>query len=344
MQRLACKPPRSALVLSPLAASLAGCEGQQSALSAAGPDAAAVALLGYIMFVGGAVIFAVVMGLLAYGIMAPPSWRAWRGQRFFIVGGGFGFPVITLGILLTYSFLLLRDEDRGEVGRSAGLSHGNPQLGIEVVGEQWWWRVRYLDEDGNLDFETANEIRMPTGRRVAFSLTSADVIHAFWVPSLGGKIDMIPGRTTTLTLQADREGVYRGQCAEFCGLQHAKMAFYVIAEAPDRFEQWLASQRRPPDEPVDPFLTRGLDVFLSSGCGACHTIRGTAADGRIGPDLTKVGSRHSLAAGTLPNNTGTLAGWISSSQHLKPGNFMPSFDVLTGPDLRALAAYLDSLK
>ena len=235
----------------PLALLLAGCEGQQSALSAAGPDAAAFALLGYIMFVGGAVIFVLVMGLLACAIMAPPDWRAWLGQRAFIVAGGFGFPVITLSVLLIYSLWLLRDLDRGEAGRTAGQAHGNPELRIEVVGEQWWWRVRYLDGDGNIDFETANEIRMPTGRRVAFSLTSADVVHAFWVPSLGGKIDMIPGRTTTLSLEADREGVYRGQCAEFCGLQHAKMAFYVIAEAPDRFDYWLASQRPPPDEPLD---------------------------------------------------------------------------------------------
>ena len=344
MQRLVSTPRRSAGMLMPLALLLAGCEGQQSALSAAGPDAAAYALLGYIMFAGGAAILALVVGLVAYAILAPPDRRAWLGQRAFIVAGGVGFPVVILSMLLIYGFWLVRDEDRGELGRSAGLSHGNPELRIEVVGVQWWWRVRYLDGDGNLDFETANEIRIPTGRRVAFSLTSADVIHAFWVPSLGRKIDMIPGRTTTLTLQADREGLYRGQCAEFCGLQHAKMAFYVIAEAPDRFDHWLASQRPPPDEPVDPFLRRGLEVFLSSGCRACHTIRGTPADGRIGPDLTKVGSRHSLAAGSLPNNTGTLAGWIASSQHLKPGNFMQSFDALAGPDLRALASYLDSLK
>lgn len=323
---------------------LAGCEGAQSALSVGGTDAGAYALLGQVMFAGGAAILVLVMALLGYAILARPERRGWLARRSAIVAGGIVFPVVTLTPLLIYGLWLTAEAGRGEAGRPLPQAGSDRALTIEVSAEQFWWRVRYLDRDGNTDFETANEIRIPTGRDATVSLTSADVIHSFWVPSLAGKIDAIPGRTTTLTLHAEREGLYRGQCAEYCGAQHARMALHVRAEAPRQFEDWIMAQRQPPGEPADPFLARGLDVFLSSGCGACHAIRGTEAQGRLGPDLTNVGSRPSLAAGTLPNNVGTMAGWIASAQHLKPGNRMPSFDNLAGPELRALAAYLESLK
>jgi cytochrome c oxidase subunit 2 len=296
------------------------------------------------MFAGAAVILLLVMGLTAYAIMAAPDARAWLARRRIIVAGGIVLPIVTLSALLVYGLWLTREAQWSEAGRTAGLGPGDGALDIEVVGEQFWWRVRYLDESGEIAFETANEIRFPTGRRVALSLTSADVIHSFWVPSLAGKIDMIPGRTTTLAFTADREGSFRGQCAEYCGAQHARMAFHAIAMPPEGFETWLAGQRQATPEPADPFLARGAEVFLSSGCGACHTIRGTAAAGTAGPDLSHVGGRTSIAAGTFPNNAGTIAGWIASSQHLKPGNHMPSYDALDGPDLRAVADYLESLE
>jgi cytochrome c oxidase subunit II len=330
-------------VLAALAVALAGCEGAQSALSTASPIAAAYAHIGIIMFAGATAILMLVMGLTAYAVMAAPERRAWLARRRTVVAGGIVFPIVTLSILLVYGFWLLAQAERSEAGRTAQNEAGEA-LRIEVVGEQFWWRVRYLDQAGEVAFETANVIRIPTGRRVALSLTSADVIHSFWVPSLAGKIDMIPGRTTTLTLTADRDGSFRGQCAEFCGAQHARMAFHTLAMAPQPFDAWMAEQRQPPPEPADEFLARGLEVFLSSGCGACHAIRGTAAAGTIGPDLTRIGSRPSIAAGTFPTNAGTIAGWIASSQHLKPGNRMPSFDALPGRDLRAVAAYLESLK
>jgi cytochrome c oxidase subunit II len=338
---------RPALVAA-LAIVLAGCAGEQSALSAGGPAAAAYARLGNIMYAGAAAILALVMGLTAFAILAPPERRAWLGRRRSIVAGGIVFPIVTLTALMIYGFGVMRDAGWSEAGRVArdigDINPGNGALHVEVVGEQFWWRVRYLDAAGEVEFETANEIAIPTGRPVTLRLTSADVIHSFWVPSLAGKIDMIPGRTTTLTLAADRAGTYRGQCAEFCGAQHARMAFHTVAMAPRDFDAWLDRQRQPPAPPSDPFLERGLEVFLSSGCGACHTVRGTEAAGTLGPDLTTMGSRPSVAAGTFPNNAGTIAGWIASSQHLKPGNLMPSFDALTGPDLRAVAAYLESLK
>jgi cytochrome c oxidase subunit 2 len=175
-------------------------------------------------------------------------------------------------------------------------------------------------------------------------LKTQDVIHSFWVPSLAGKLDMIPGHVNAYRFAATRPGVYRGQCAEYCGAQHALMAFYVVAMAREEFETWYADQVAPAPEPILPLLAKGKALFLENGCGACHTVRGTLADGKLGPDLTHVGSRLSLAAGTFPNNRGTLAGWIASAQHLKPDNLMPSFGNLQGEELRAIAAYMDSLK
>ena len=206
---------------------------------------------------------------------------------------------------------------------------------IEVIGEQWWWRVRYLDGAGRPEFETANEIRIPGGQPVLLELKSADVIHSFWVPALAGKLDMIPGRTNRLRLLAARAGEYRGQCAEYCGGPHAFMAFFVIAEEEPAFEAWAANQRAPAGQDSDLFLRQ---------CGACHTVRGTAAAGKLGPDLTHVGSRKTIGAALLPMNRGALAGWIASSQHLKPGNLMPSFQRLSGEELRGLASYLESLE
>jgi cytochrome c oxidase subunit 2 len=252
-----------------------------------------------------------------------------------VMWAGIFFPAVALTGLLGYGVWVTRASiaDPGEEG----------QLRIVVTGEQWWWRVHYPQVAGPA-IETANEIRIPLGRSVQFELRSADVIHSFWVPNLGGKVDMIPGRTTFLRLGADREGVFRGQCAEYCGGPHALMAFFVIAMPPDEFDRWFERESQPVAEPPNPFLQRGRDLFLSHGCGGCHAVRGTPADGIIGPDLTHIGSRVSLAAGILPNNQGTLAGWIADTQTVKPNNLMPSFNIFAGEDLRAVAAWLESLK
>jgi cytochrome c oxidase subunit 2 len=293
------------------------------------------------MFVGATLIFLAILALLIYVIFADPDRRAKLGWRRLIICGGVVFPLISLSALLIY----------GLVTADTIVERTEPAaLRIEVTGEQFWWRVHYLDEAGGTDAVTANEIHIPAGKPIDVYVKAADVIHSFWVPSLAGKIDMIPGRTNRLRLRVEQPGVWRGQCAEYCGAQHAKMAFHVIADSPPDFALWLARQRRPAPEPIDAFLERGRTLFLSKECGQedccadCHTIRGTAADGEHAPDLTHVGSRRWIAAGALPNNAGTLAGWIASSQHLKPGSPMPSFDRYTGEDLRALAAYLESLK
>ncbi|MGH8728921.1 MAG: cytochrome c oxidase subunit II [Burkholderiales bacterium] len=295
----------------------------QSALAPHGPDAEKIAQMTWVMTVSGALIFVAVMALTVYAIFA--RRRAWMGRNF-VVGLGIVFPLTALSALLIYTFDAL--SKGGE----------SPALKIEVVGEQWWWRVRY---DGVV---TANEIHIPVGQPVELALKSADVIHSFWVPNLAGKLDMIPGQTNTMRIQADRAGTFRGQCAEYCGGPHAKMAFYVVAETPEEFSRWLENERALAREPETPFLALGKQLFLDHACATCHTIRGTVANGRLGPDLTHIGSRVSIGAGILPNNVGTLAGWIASSQHLKPGNPMPDFNIFTGEELRALAAYLESLK
>jgi cytochrome c oxidase subunit 2 len=214
---------------------------------------------------------------------------------------------------------------------------------IEVTGHQWWWQVNYDDPVPARMFSTANEIHIPVGRPVVISLRADDVIHSFWVPNLHGKKDLIPGRVNTILLQADKPGVYRGQCAEFCGLQHAFMAFTVVAEDDAKFQQWADAQRKPAAEPTDAKAKRGHDLFLSGTCMMCHTIQGTTANARKAPDLTHIASRPTLAAGTLPNDPASLAAWIRDPQKLKPGAQMPAHHA-PDDEIDALVAYLETLK
>jgi cytochrome c oxidase subunit II len=216
-------------------------------------------------------------------------------------------------------------------------------LNIQVTAHQWWWDVRYDDPDPSKLFNTANEIHIPVGRTINVTLRSDDVIHSFWVPNLHGKKDLIPGRTGTIQFRADSPGVYRGQCAEFCGYQHAYMAFLVIAEPSDQYEQWAQTQRASAVTPSEALPARGEQVFMSSTCVMCHAIQGTSAQARRAPDLTHLGSRTTLAAGTLTNTQAHLTAWISDPQRFKPGVNMPSAD-LTDDDLQALSAYLSSLR
>ncbi|MGH9372863.1 MAG: cytochrome c oxidase subunit II, partial [Vicinamibacterales bacterium] len=205
-----------------------------------------------------------------------------------------------------------------------------------------WWRVQYRTPDGLI--ETANELRLPVGERVELELASPDVIHSFWVPSLAGKMDMIPGRRTRLALEPTQTGTFRGACAEYCGASHAFMAFSVVVMEPQAFRAWLEEQARPASAPTDPIMVRGEAAFMANGCTACHTIRGTPAAGGIGPDLTHVGSRGRIAAETLPNDRDALVRWIGQTDQIKPGVHMPAFRALQTDDLSALAAYLGGLR
>jgi cytochrome c oxidase subunit II len=317
---------------------LTGCDGMQSALNPYGPFAARISRMSWIIFIVSALIFLATMGFL---------WKAVRAHRTkaglnerqgwtFVVLAGIAVPLVILFAFLVYSV---------SVANVNAKALPDDALTIEARGYQWWWDFLYRGSEDNpsAGARVSNEFHIPVGQTVRIELHSLDVIHSFWVPNLHGKMDMIPGRTTTIALQADRPGVFRGQCAEFCGLQHAHMAFVVVAEPEEQFNAWLAHQRSPALEPTDPALLRGREVFLTTSCGMCHAIRGTLALAGVAPDLTHIGSRRTLAAGTIPNTPGHLAGWIADPQSIKPGNRMPPNN-LPSTDLTALVSYLGSLK
>lgn len=307
----------------------------QSVLVPRGPDAEAIAVLSWIMFGGGAAIFLGVALLAVQACRGSDGWRRLLASDRFITGAGILFPLVVLVALLAYGLTL--------TGARVAAAGGDA-LRIDVSGEQWWWRVRYLHGDASDDVATANEIRIPVGRDVEIRLTSPDVIHSFWVPSLAGKVDMIPGMTNRLRIRASEAGSYRGQCAEYCGGPHALMAFHVVALEPPAFEAWLAGQRRPAAAPAGEAQKRGQELFFANGCHGCHAIRGTPAAGTIGPDLTHVASRPFIAAATLPTSAASLARWIRDNQHVKPNNRMPAFAILSDEEAALLAAYLGTLE
>jgi cytochrome c oxidase subunit 2 len=247
----------------------------------------------------------------------------------FIVVGGIIVPAVILVVLAAATVNASNNLRRPEK---------NP-LRVEVVGKRWWWAVTYPDQN----ITTANEIHIPVGRPIEFALDSDNVIHSFWVPQLGGKLDLIPGQRNVWRAKATKAGTYRGECAEYCGIQHARMNFVVIAQTAASFDTWAIEHERPPSEPAGQLEANGQQVFMRAPCAGCHTIRGTMANGTIGPDLTDIGSRRTLAANTIPNTPGYLAGWILDAQSIKPGNLMPPIS-LEPKDLQALIAYLRSLK
>jgi len=313
-----------------------------SALDPQGPAAANIANLCGILFWLGTAVFVIVTALLLFIVFThrhrprgdrnerpEPDLRA-PEHRTWLWWGGVIFPAIILGLTL---FFTLRSHI------ALAYPPTPPALTIEVIGHLWWWEVRYPDHE----VTTANEIYIPAGQPVSVRLTTNDVIHSFWVPELNGKMDMIPGKTNTLWLQAAEPGIYRGLCTEFCGLQHAKMQYLVIAVPPNAFAQWLEQQRQPAPVPTDETTRLGQQIFLGSACVYCHAIRGTNASGQLGPDLTHVASRRTLGAGILPNNRGTLGGWTINAQHIKPGNRRPPMN-LSGVELQALLDYLATLQ
>jgi cytochrome c oxidase subunit 2 len=316
--------------------------GSPSVLDPRGPRATPDSDFGWFMFGLAAVIFAIVVLIMLVGIarrrghgadLTTPGSRpsSDTGGHAFVIGGGLVFPIVTLTVLVVLTL-------RTMIELSAPASAAS--LTIQVIGHQFWWEVRYPDQH----VVTANEIHIPAGQPVTLELSAVDVIHSFWVPQIMPKVDMIPGHPNTSWIQADQPGVYRGQCAEFCGVQHAHMAFLVVADPPGQFSAWMSHQQAPAPQPDDPDIQRGAQVFASAGCITCHVIRVGAqpTGGSIGPDLTHVASRQTLAAGLLENNRGNLGGWIANPQALKPGNLMPVLN-LNASDLSALLDYLESL-
>lgn len=300
---------------------------------AAGPAARPVFVLGWALL---ALCTFVCVAIAVLLLIALFRRRAQPGG-----GHGSGLTIVTVGtaisIVLLFGALVYMLRVLGAVASPPRA----PALTIVVTAHDWWWSVRYPDDAGGAAFVTANEIHVPVGEPVAIDLKSADVIHAFWVPQLAGKTQTIPGQTNHQWLQADRAGVYRGQCSQYCGAQHAHMAFEVVAESPDAFRAWLAAQRQPPRAPATGAERRGQRVFAAR-CAGCHTVRGTDAAGDAGPDLTHLGSRRLLAAGTLDNTPDNLRRWIAQAQQIKPRTLMPSF-ALAPRDADDLAAYLATL-
>jgi cytochrome c oxidase subunit 2 len=254
------------------------------------------------------------------------------GAAAFLAGGDMRGPYLEAAFAGTMSTATIRAPEEAQ------------KLTIEIIGHQWWWEVRYRSDEPSRNFTTANEIRIPAGRPVKLRLKSADVIHSFWVPALAGKTDLIPGRTNEMWLQANRPGEFRGQCAEFCGVQHAFMALRVVALAQEDFESWWAEQLAPPPDKAEQSENerRGRQLFAAR-CGVCHTVRGTLARGKIGPDLSKLMSRETLAANTIPNTRAGLSAWISAPQQIKPGNRMPN-PQLSSEELDAIRTYLYTLR
>jgi cytochrome c oxidase subunit II len=310
-------------------------------LNPGSPQARLVDRLGDSMYITAGIVFVFVVVALLWASFrrrqgAGPSSEDLRRDR----------PMRTAVLLatgLTTAVLFVFLIFDVSVGRTITSNPGKRALQIRVTGHQWWWEVQYRDSLPKNWVTTANEIHIPVGRPVVFELRSTDVIHSFWPPNLSPKRDQIPGDENSVWFQADSVGLFRGLCAEFCGHQHAKMGFLVFAESPTNFARWLARERDTAATPTDSLTRRGREVFLGSSCVMCHAIAGTPAGSRVGPDLTHLAGRRTLAAGTLPNTRSNLTGWIVDPQAIKPGAKMPP-NQFSGPDLLALVAYLESLK
>ncbi len=306
-----------------------------------GPFSNTVTSLAWLLIALVTLIFVLVCVAMWVALYGSEALRARLGGKGVVRWFGLIIPAGVLFLLLAWGLTL-----------TAGMTTiQGDELRMRVSGNIYWWRVSYLDAAGNETHADANELHIPVGRPVVVDMVSEDVIHSFWVPRLGGKMDMIPGRTNRLKLQADKAGVYGGQCAEFCGGAHSLMGFVVVAHEPADWQRWSDArlarqlpQPAPAATPVNDEVLRGSRLFGEVGCAACHRIAGTAAQGLSGPDLTHIGSRQSLGAGILPNNRGTLIGWIGDSQSIKPNNRMPAYRSLQAAELNALAAYMESLK
>lgn len=314
-------------------------EGHESVLRPASDQAHTVLGLFHFQWIVSTIVWVLVVAAMGYAayrgsrrgvpdLKQEPTLRRW-------VGAATGATILILVVYLVIDF---------SVGRAVAAPFGDQKaLHIAITGHQWWWEVTYRDTAPQHQLTTANEIHVPVGRRVLFTLTSSDVIHSFWLPNLNGKKDLVPGHTNDTWFVADTPGVYRGQCAEFCGLEHAKMAIVVVAQPQADFDKWYEAQLAPDAQPSDSLRAFGQQVFLTGSCALCHAINGTPAGAHFGPDLTHFGSRLMIAANTVPNTRGNLGGWIMNPQSIKPGARMPANN-LDPKQLRAVIAYLEGLQ
>jgi cytochrome c oxidase subunit II len=320
---------------------LGGCQGWQSALDAHGPSARSLADMFWIFVAVLATVWALTMIALLLALRRrrpadtdPLATDPRTERRMTItISVAIGLTLVTVVSLTGLSY----------AAQKVLFAHKDGALTLLITGQQWWWKVTYESPQPNRVFTTANEIHIPVGEPVLIKLESSDVIHSFWVPSLTGKMDAITGRQNLIQIQADRPGVYRGQCAEYCGLQHAHMGLLVIAESKEDFERWREHQISSAIPPNDDERQRGMEILLSKPCVMCHQIRGTDAGGKVAPDLTHVGSRRYIGAGTLETTRGNIAAWIVDPHGVKPGVNMPTIQ-LEPDEVQPLATYLEGLK
>jgi cytochrome c oxidase subunit 2 len=334
-------PPAAA----PLAASLCGCAGFQTALGGEGADSA-----DFLNLFAAFMIVCTIMYLLVVAGLFAALWRRRRADEALTVEAGShhrSSPLLRTALIGWVALIAL-----GLVGltvasfftdRSAAARVARPELTVKLTANQWWWDVIYTTRDSSKMVRTANELHLPVGVRAEITLQSNDVIHSFWVPNLAGKQDLIPGRVTDIQLLPRKAGYYRGQCAEYCGIQHAHMALDVTVESKSDFDRWIAAQQQPAFAPATPLALAGYRYVTTRECSVCHAINGTPAGGQVGPDLTHFASRRSIGAGTLPMGRGNLYGWVADPQSQKPGNHMPTIG-LSANDLHAVVAYLETLK
>jgi cytochrome c oxidase subunit 2 len=323
----------------------AGCDGVQPLLAPGGPQSRNIARLGWFVLITFSVVTTVMWALIFWvaarrrGTLAEHAPYDAPSDKRWIVVGGFLIPTIILGTIFVMTLNSMKAFPMGD-----DEIHAGPPM-ITITGHQWWWEIEYhFGDTVNEHVVDANELHIPAGRPIDIRLQTHDVIHSFWVPRLHGKVDLVPGFDNRIRIQADQPGLYRGECGEYCGPQHAHMILLVDVLPQAQFDAWLARMRQPAAAPADRFAAQGQQVFMSNACAFCHTIRGTGAHGLVGPDLTHFGSRKGLAANSYPNGTGYLAAWVTHAQTMKPNAQMPNVTAFTGEELRAIVAYLEGLK
>ncbi|HEV2326291.1 MAG TPA: cytochrome c oxidase subunit II [Terracidiphilus sp.] len=336
---------RRALLLSPLLLLIAGCQDVQSTYNAQGPAADRIVWLSWLMTILFLVVSVVMWVLIAWaatrrrGTLEEHAPIDIGGGQGWIAVGGLAVPLVVLCVLFVLGLRLLASFPIHDPMNQHAIKPD-----IVVIGHQWWWEVHYVDGPVSEHFTTADEIHIPANKPVMFELRSEDVIHSFWVPTLHGKVDLIPGHPNYVQIEASQPGNYAGECAVYCGEQHAHMRLLVVAQSPEDFEAWEEQQRKPADPPTTQQAQAGEQIFLGGPCSMCHQVRGTVAGGQVAPDLTHIASRQFIASDSFPNNTAYLESWVTHAQSLKPGCQMPDLTQFSGVQLQELTAYLQQLK
>jgi cytochrome c oxidase subunit 2 len=316
----------------------------QSTYNSHGPAADKIANLSWLMTIVFLLVTVIMSVLIAWaakrrrGTLAEHAPVDAGGGQKWIAVGGLAIPLAILTVIFVLGLNLLAQFP------IHGPQHHAMKSDILIVGHQWWWEVHYLNDQTGLEVTTANEIHIPVNRPMNIELESADVMHSFWIPALHGKVDLIPGHPNYVRIEASETGNFAGECAEYCGAEHARMRLLVVAQQPDEYAAWLEQQRKPAAEPASAAAMAGEQDFLAGACIMCHQIRGTVSGGRVAPDLTHIASRQFIAANSYPNDDAHLEAWITHAQSLKPEAEMPDLTQFSGEQLRDIVAYLRQLK